>query len=131
MRYPGGCFCKVMILQGLPSTITKKLFILKELWSFWGCFLVKSGFIEKLVWFLNRWKLVRFDIIRRLLSCGNGYVSSGLAGRNVGHPENATTTAKAAGRKVRRYKGNGKSANAEIGAPGKEKCPKVLGSGGR
>jgi hypothetical protein len=42
---PGGCFCKVMILQGLPSTITKKLFILKELRSFWGCFLVKSGFI--------------------------------------------------------------------------------------
>ena len=34
---PLHCFCKMMILMGLPSTITKKLFILKELGVFWGC----------------------------------------------------------------------------------------------
>ena len=34
----GGCFCKVMILLGLPSTITKKLLKIKELGVFWGGF---------------------------------------------------------------------------------------------
>jgi hypothetical protein len=43
----------------------------------------------------------------------------------VGHPAEA----KAAGRKVRRYTGNGKSANVEIGGPGIEKRPNDLGSG--
>ena len=33
---PGGYLCMVMILKGLPSTITKKLFILKELGAFLG-----------------------------------------------------------------------------------------------
>jgi hypothetical protein len=33
---PKGCFCKVMILNGLASTITKTLLILKELDVFEG-----------------------------------------------------------------------------------------------
>ncbi len=33
---PGGCFWIVMILQGLASTITKKLLILKGLGASWG-----------------------------------------------------------------------------------------------
>ena len=34
----GGYFCKVMILLGIPSTITKKLLKIKELGAFSGCF---------------------------------------------------------------------------------------------
>ncbi len=43
-----------------------------------------------LVELLNRWKFVRFDIFRSPLSDVMwSHVSSGLAGRNVGHPERA------------------------------------------
>ncbi len=69
---------------------------------------------------------MRFDIIRRLPSCVNGPT---FRPDWLDETWGTRQKAKAAGRKVRRYKGNGKSANVEIGGPGKEKRPNDLGSG--